>query len=108
MPDGSSRFSLGGGSRFDHYMGDLRTFSEYTVVPEIDLAKINASAPLDRVCPLGCGITTGIGAVFNTLPARRINGGRVRARRNGLSVIQGLALAGRKPYYSASTPIRKI
>lgn len=64
MPDGTSRFSKNGKPIF-HYMG-TSTFAEYTVVPEIALAKINPKAPLDKVCLLGCGITTGIGAVINT------------------------------------------
>ena len=64
MPDGTSRFSLKG-KPILHYMG-CSTFSEYTVLPEIALAKINPAAPLDKVCLLGCGITTGIGAVLNT------------------------------------------
>ena len=64
MPDGTSRFSKNGEAIY-HYMG-TSTFSEYTVVPEIALAKINSAAPLEKVCLLGCGITTGIGAVLNT------------------------------------------
>jgi len=64
MPDGTSRFSYQGKALF-HYMG-TSTFSEYTVVPEISLAKIDKSAPLEKVCLLGCGVTTGIGAVLNT------------------------------------------
>ncbi len=64
MPDGSSRFSKNGQPIF-HYMG-TSTFSEYTVVPEIAVAKINPEAPLEQVCLLGCGVTTGIGAVRNT------------------------------------------
>jgi S-(hydroxymethyl)glutathione dehydrogenase / alcohol dehydrogenase len=64
MPDGTSRFSLNGKPIF-HYMG-TSTFSEYTVLPEISLAKISKSAPLEKVCLLGCGVTTGIGAVINT------------------------------------------
>lgn len=64
MPDGTSRFSLGDKQLF-HYMG-TSTFSEYTVLPEIALAKINKTAPLDKVCLLGCGVTTGMGAVMNT------------------------------------------
>ena len=64
MPDGTSRFSLDGQAIF-HYMG-TSTFSEYTVLPEISLAKISKSAPLEKVCLLGCGVTTGIGAVMNT------------------------------------------
>src|SRR4029077_11405047 len=68
MPDGSSRFSAQGKPVY-HYMGNS-TFSEYTVLPEIALAKINPAAPLDKVCLLGCGITTGIGAVLNTAKVR--------------------------------------
>jgi S-(hydroxymethyl)glutathione dehydrogenase/alcohol dehydrogenase len=64
MPDGSSRFSLNGQPIF-HYMG-TSTFSEYTVLPEISLARIAQDAPLEKVCLLGCGVTTGIGAVINT------------------------------------------
>ncbi|MCT0199384.1 S-(hydroxymethyl)glutathione dehydrogenase/class III alcohol dehydrogenase [Synechococcus sp. CS-1325] len=64
MPDGSTRFSRNGQPIF-HYMG-TSTFSEYTVVPEIALARINPQAPLEKVCLLGCGVTTGIGAVLNT------------------------------------------
>ena len=64
MPDGTSRFSLDGRAIF-HYMG-TSTFSEYTVLPEISVAKISKSAPLEKVCLLGCGVTTGIGAVMNT------------------------------------------
>ena len=64
MPDGTSRFSYKGQPIF-HYMG-CSTFSEYTVLPEISLAKIAKDAPLEKVCLLGCGVTTGIGAVLNT------------------------------------------
>jgi S-(hydroxymethyl)glutathione dehydrogenase / alcohol dehydrogenase len=68
MPDGTSRFSLRGRPIL-HYMG-TSTFSQYTVLPEIALAKINPAAPLDKVCLLGCGVTTGIGAVLNTAKVR--------------------------------------
>lgn len=64
MPDGTSRFSIDGQPIF-HYMG-CSTFSEYTVLPEISLAKVNKTAPLEEVCLLGCGVTTGMGAVMNT------------------------------------------
>jgi S-(hydroxymethyl)glutathione dehydrogenase/alcohol dehydrogenase len=64
MPDGSSRFSLDGQTLF-HYMG-TSTFANYTVVPEIALAKIREDAPFEKVCYIGCGVTTGIGAVINT------------------------------------------
>lgn len=64
MPDGTSRFSCKGKNLF-HFMG-CSTFSEYTVVAEISLAKVDRRAPLDKVCLLGCGITTGYGAALNT------------------------------------------
>src|SRR5512144_1093658 len=92
MPDGSSRFSVKGKPVY-HYMG-TSTFSEYTVLPEIALAKINPAAPLDKVCLLGCGITTGIGAVLNT--AKVTPGSSVAVfglGGIGLSVIQGLVMA---------------
>ncbi len=92
MPDGTSRFSLGG-KPILHYMG-TSTFSEYTVVPEIALAKINPAAPLDKVCLLGCGVTTGIGAVLNT--AKVEPGASVAVfglGGIGLSVVQGAVMA---------------
>ncbi len=64
MPDGTSRFSLGPDKLF-HYMG-TSTFANHTVVPEIALAKIRDDAPFDKVCYIGCGVTTGLGAVMNT------------------------------------------
>ncbi|WP_447926680.1 MULTISPECIES: S-(hydroxymethyl)glutathione dehydrogenase/class III alcohol dehydrogenase [unclassified Vreelandella] len=64
MPDGTSRFSLDG-QKLHHYMG-TSTFSEYTVVPEVSLAVVSKEAPMDKICLLGCGVTTGIGAVLNT------------------------------------------
>lgn len=92
MPDGTSRFSINGQSIF-HFMG-TSTFSEYTVMPEIAVAKINKSAPLDKVCLLGCGITTGIGAVLNTA---KVEAGSTVAVFGlggvGLSVVQGAVLA---------------
>jgi S-(hydroxymethyl)glutathione dehydrogenase/alcohol dehydrogenase len=92
MPDGSSRFSLNGKPIF-HYMG-TSTFSEYTIVPEIAVAKISSSAPLEKVCLLGCGITTGIGAVLNTAKVRAGSTAAVFGLGGiGLSVIQGLVLA---------------
>jgi S-(hydroxymethyl)glutathione dehydrogenase / alcohol dehydrogenase len=92
MPDGSSRFTVNGKPLY-HYMG-TSTFSEYTVLPEIAVAKINASAPLDKVCLLGCGITTGIGAVLNTAKVRPGSTAAVFGLGGiGLSVIQGLILA---------------
>lgn len=92
MPDGSSRFSLQGKTIL-HYMG-TSTFSEYTVLPEIAIAKINQAAPLDKVCLLGCGITTGIGAVLNTAKVRAGSTAAVIGLGGiGLSVIQGLVMA---------------
>lgn len=92
MPDGSSRFSLKGKTIL-HYMG-TSTFSEYTVLPEIAVAKINPAAPLDKVCLLGCGITTGIGAVLNTAKVRAGSTAAVIGLGGiGLSVIQGLIMA---------------
>jgi S-(hydroxymethyl)glutathione dehydrogenase/alcohol dehydrogenase len=93
MPDGSSRFSLGGKKLF-HYMG-TSTFANYTVVPEIALAKIREDAPFDKVCYIGCGVTTGIGAVINT--ARVEPGAKVVVfglGGIGLNVIQGARLVG--------------
>jgi len=92
MPDGTRRFSKNGTPIF-HYMG-CSTFSEYTVVPEIALAKINKAAPLEKVCLLGCGVTTGIGAVLNT--AKVEPGASVAVfglGGIGLSVIQGAVMA---------------
>ncbi len=94
MPDGSSRFSTLDGDPILHYMG-TSTFANYTVVPEIALAKINPDAPFDKVCYIGCGVTTGIGAVINTakveIGSRAIVFGLGGI---GLNVIQGLRLAG--------------
>jgi S-(hydroxymethyl)glutathione dehydrogenase/alcohol dehydrogenase len=93
MPDGSSRFSIGGKSLF-HYMG-TSTFANYTVVPEISLAKIREDAPFDKVCYIGCGVTTGIGAVINT--AKVEPGANVVVfglGGIGLNVVQGARLAG--------------
>ncbi len=93
MPDGTSRFSIGGEKLF-HYMG-TSTFANHTVLPEIAVAKIRTDAPFDKVCYIGCGVTTGIGAVINTA--------KVRAGDNvvvfglggiGLNVIQGARLVG--------------
>jgi len=93
MPDGTSRFSLNGKPVF-HYMG-CSTFANYTVLPEIALAKIRDDAPFDKVCYIGCGVTTGIGAVINTA--------KVEAGANvvvfglggiGLNVVQGAKMVG--------------
>jgi S-(hydroxymethyl)glutathione dehydrogenase/alcohol dehydrogenase len=93
MPDGSSRFSLGKDAIF-HYMG-TSTFANHTVVPEISLAKVREDAPFDKICYIGCGVTTGIGAVINTA--------KIEAGANvvvfglggiGLNVIQGARMVG--------------
>jgi S-(hydroxymethyl)glutathione dehydrogenase/alcohol dehydrogenase len=92
MPDGSTRFSLNG-RPIHHYMG-TSTFSEYTVLPEIAVAKVNPAAPLDKVCLLGCGITTGIGAVLNTAKVQPGSSVAVFGLGGiGLSVIQGAVMA---------------
>jgi S-(hydroxymethyl)glutathione dehydrogenase/alcohol dehydrogenase len=93
MPDGSSRFSIGG-KKLHHYMG-TSTFAQYTVVPEIALAKIREDAPFDKVCYIGCGVTTGIGAVIYT--AKVEVGSKVVVfglGGIGLNVVQGARLAG--------------
>ncbi|MBT8422249.1 MAG: S-(hydroxymethyl)glutathione dehydrogenase/class III alcohol dehydrogenase [Gammaproteobacteria bacterium] len=93
MPDGSSRFSLKGQQIF-HYMG-TSTFSEYTVLPEIAIAKVNKDAPLEKICLLGCGVTTGIGAVLNTAKVEPGSSVAVFGLGGiGLSVIQGAVMAG--------------
>jgi len=93
MPDGTSRFSYKGQKVF-HYMG-CSTFANHTVLPEIAVAKVDASAPFDKICYIGCGVTTGVGAVFNTA---KVNQGATAAVFGlggiGLNVIQGLKLAG--------------
>lgn len=93
MPDGSSRFSIGG-EMLHHYMG-TSTFSNYTVLPEIAVAKIREDAPFDKVCYIGCGVTTGIGAVINTAKVRPGDNVVVFGLGGiGLNVIQGARLAG--------------
>src|SRR5271170_113164 len=93
MPDGTSRFSIGK-TKIHHYMG-CSTFANHTVLPEIAVAKIREDAPFDKVCYIGCGVTTGIGAVINTA--------KVEAGANvvvfglggiGLNVVQGARLVG--------------
>ena len=92
MPDGTTRFSCNGKEVF-HYMG-TSTFSEYSIAAEVSLAKISKEAPLDKVCLLGCGVTTGIGAVLNTA---KVEAGATIAVFGlggiGLSVVQGAVLA---------------
>jgi S-(hydroxymethyl)glutathione dehydrogenase/alcohol dehydrogenase len=93
MPDGTSRFSAGN-EKIHHYMG-TSTFAEYTVLPEIAVAKIRDDAPFDKVCYVGCGVSTGIGAVINSANveagAKVVVFGLVGI---GLNVIQGARLAG--------------
>ena len=93
MPDGTSRFSLDG-KKLHHYMG-CSTFANFTVLPEIAVAKVREDAPFDKICYIGCGVTTGIGAVHQHRQGRaRREGDRVRLGGIGLNVIQGLRLAG--------------
>ncbi len=93
MPDGSSRFSIGKDQVF-HYMG-TSTFANHTVVPEIALAKIREDAPFEKVCYIGCGVTTGIGAVINTAKVKPGDNVVVFGLGGiGLNVIQGARLAG--------------
>ncbi|HWK01381.1 MAG TPA: S-(hydroxymethyl)glutathione dehydrogenase/class III alcohol dehydrogenase [Xanthobacteraceae bacterium] len=93
MPDGTSRFSLDG-KKIHHYMG-TSTFANFTVLPEISLAKVREDAPFDKICYIGCGVTTGIGAVINTAQAepgcRAVVFGLGGI---GLNVIQGLRMVG--------------
>ena len=94
MPDGTSRFSTTGGDPILHYMG-CSTFSNFTVLPEIAVAKVREDAPFDKICYIGCGVTTGVGAVLNTanveVGAKAVVFGLGGI---GLNVIQGLRLAG--------------
>lgn len=94
MPDGTTRFSMLDGTPIFHYMG-CSTFSNYTVLPEIAVAKVRKDAPFDKICYIGCGVTTGIGAVINTakveIGAKAVVFGLGGI---GLNVLQGLRLAG--------------
>src|SRR5471030_2855136 len=93
MPDGTSRFSIGQ-TKLHHYMG-CSTFAHHTVLPEIALAKVRDDAPFDKICYIGCGVTTGIGAVIYT--AKVEPGARVVVfglGGIGLNVVQGARLAG--------------
>jgi len=93
MPDGTSRFSIGK-DRIFHYMG-TSTFANHTVLPEIALAKIREDAPFDKVCYIGCGVTTGIGAVMNTAKVEPGSNVVVFGLGGiGLNVIQGARLVG--------------
>ena len=93
MPDGSSRFSMSGDKIF-HYMG-TSTFANFTVVPEIALAKVREDAPFDKICYIGCGVTTGVGAVINTAKVEPGSNVVVFGLGGiGLNVIQGAKLVG--------------
>ncbi len=93
MPDGTSRFSYKG-QKVHHYMG-CSTFSNFTVLPEIALAKVRTDAPFDKICYIGCGVTTGVGAVINTAKVEIGASAIVFGLGGiGLNVIQGLRLAG--------------
>jgi S-(hydroxymethyl)glutathione dehydrogenase/alcohol dehydrogenase len=93
MPDGTSRFSLGG-KPIRHYMG-TSTFANFTVLPEIAVARIRSDAPFDKVCYIGCGVTTGIGAVINTAKVEPGSNVAVFGLGGiGLNVIQGARLVG--------------
>jgi S-(hydroxymethyl)glutathione dehydrogenase/alcohol dehydrogenase len=93
MPDGTSRFSLDG-KKLHHYMG-CSTFANFTVLPEIAVAKIREDAPFDKVCYIGCGVTTGIGAVINTAKVRPGDNVVVFGLGGiGLNVVQGARMAG--------------
>ena len=93
MPDGTSRFSYKG-QKIHHYMG-CSTFSNYTVLPEIAVAKVNPAAPFDKICYIGCGVTTGVGAVINTAQVEAGATAIVFGLGGiGLNVIQGLKMAG--------------
>ena len=94
MPDGTSRFSMTDGTPILHYMG-CSTFSNHTVLPEIAVAKVRKDAPFDKICYIGCGVTTGIGAVINTAKVEEGSTAIVFGLGGiGLNVIQGLRLAG--------------
>ena len=94
MPDGTTRFSMLDGTPIYHYMG-CSTFAQHTVMPEIALAKVRDDAPFDKICYIGCGVTTGIGAVLNTAKVEQDATAVVFGLGGiGLNVIQGLKMAG--------------
>jgi S-(hydroxymethyl)glutathione dehydrogenase/alcohol dehydrogenase len=107
MPDGTSRLSHGG-RMLHHYMGSS-TFAERTVTAEISLARVRKDAPLDKVCLLGCGVTTGIGAVLNTAQVRAGQSVAVFGLGGiGLSVVQGAVMAGAERIIGIDTNPRKF
>ncbi|MFN5998377.1 MAG: S-(hydroxymethyl)glutathione dehydrogenase/class III alcohol dehydrogenase [Paracoccaceae bacterium] len=94
MPDGTTRFSMLDGTPIYHYMG-CSTFANHTVLPEIALAKVRDDAPFDKICYIGCGVTTGVGAVLNTAKVEQGATAAVFGLGGiGLNVIQGLKMAG--------------
>jgi len=94
MPDGTTRFSMLDGTPIYHYMG-CSTFANHTVMPEIALAKVRDDAPFEKICYIGCGVTTGIGAVINTAGVEIGSTAAVFGLGGiGLNVIQGLRMAG--------------
>ncbi|MGI0492622.1 S-(hydroxymethyl)glutathione dehydrogenase/class III alcohol dehydrogenase [Alkalinema pantanalense CENA528] len=106
MPDGSSRFSIDG-QMIHHYMG-TSTFANYTVVPEIALAKIRSDAPFDKVCYIGCGVTTGVGAVVNTAKVEPGSNVVVFGLGGiGLNVIQGAKMVGANMIVGVDTNPKK-
>ena len=108
MPDGTSRLTRANGDPLLHYMG-TSTFAEYTVVPEIALAKVRKDAPLDRVCLLGCGVTTGIGAVLNTAKCEPGSTIAIFGMGGiGLSVVQGAVMAGCERIIAVDTNPKKF
>src|SRR5438132_5444142 len=108
MPDGTSRFSLGGEKLF-HYMG-TSTFANFTVLPETAGAKIREDAPFDKVCSIGCGVTTGIGAVINTAKVEPGSNVVVFGLGGiGLNVVQGARLVGANKIIGADlNPKREV
>ncbi|MGB0960519.1 MAG: S-(hydroxymethyl)glutathione dehydrogenase/class III alcohol dehydrogenase [Halocynthiibacter sp.] len=94
LPDGTTRFSMLDGTPIFHYMG-CSTFANHTVMPEIALAKVRDDAPFDKICYIGCGVTTGVGAVINTAKVEQGSRAVVFGLGGiGLNVIQGLRMAG--------------
>ena len=107
MPDGTSRLSCNGDPLY-HYMG-TSTFAEYTVVPEIALAKVRQDAPFETICLLGCGVTTGIGAVLNTAKVEPGSSVAVFGLGGiGLSVVQGAVMAGAERIIGVDTNPKKF
>ena len=107
LPDGTTRFSING-EPIHHYMG-CSTFSNFTVVPEIALAKIHPDAPFDKVCYIGCGVTTGIGAVINTAKVKPGDNVIVFGLGGiGLNVLQGARLVGANMIVGVDTNPERI